>query len=93
MGKAVNGIEDPPFPLPRDHRSRFTHGHVTEDSAAVERDIVEAEAGNGGFVGGDFLRDGLISGQLTKINGGEIDGGDVGSRECISDNVVLTTDM
>ena len=55
MGKAVNGIEDPPCPLPRDHRSRFTHGNVAEDSAAVELDIVEAEAGNGGFVGGDFL--------------------------------------
>ena len=24
MGKVVNGIEDPPRPLPRNHRSRFT---------------------------------------------------------------------
>ena len=55
MGKVVNGIEDPPHPLPRNHRSRFTHGNIAEDCAADELDIVEAEAGNGGFVGGDFL--------------------------------------
>ena len=55
MGQVVNGIEDPLRPLPRNHQSRFTHGNVAEDRAAVELDIAEAEAHNGGFLGGDFL--------------------------------------
>ena len=55
MGQVVNGIEDPLRPLSRNHWSWFTHRNVAEDRAAVELDIAEAEARNGGFVGGDFL--------------------------------------
>ena len=89
MGKAVNGIEDSPCPLPRNHWTRFTHGDIAEDRAVDKLDIVEAEASNGGFVGSDFLRDGLVSGQLAKVNGREGDGGDAG----ISDHIVFSTDM
>ena len=93
MGKAVNGIEDPPCPLPRNHWTRFTHGDIAEDCAADKLDIVEAEASNGGFVGSDFLRDGLVSGQLAKVNGRKRDSRDAGSGECISDHIVFSTDM
>ena len=51
----MNDIEDLPCPLPGHHWARFTHGNVAEDCAAVKLDIGEAEAGNGGFVGGNFL--------------------------------------
>ena len=55
VGQVVNDIEDLPCPLPGHHWARFTHGNVAEDCAAVKLDIGEAEAGNGGFVGGNFL--------------------------------------
>ena len=41
----------------------------------------------------NFLRDGLVNGQLAKVNGKEGDGGDAGSGECISDHIVFSTDM
>ena len=55
MGKAVNGIKDLLRPLLRDHWSRFAHGDIAEDGAVIKLYIVEAETGDGGLVGSDFL--------------------------------------
>ena len=55
MGKAMNEIKDFPCPLSRDYWSRFTHGDITKNGAVVELDVVKTKAGDGGFIGSNFI--------------------------------------
>ena len=87
-----------PCPLSRDYWSRFTHGNITKYGAVIELDVVELDvvktkASDGGFICSNFIWTGLISGHLTIVDCLEENSRNIWPRECVSDNVIFSTDM
>ena len=93
VGETNYGIKNLFRALLGNNLSVFTCGDVATDCAVTEVNVLEAKAGDGCFVGGDFFQGSLVESQLVIVDGGEEDGKDVRPRELVSNYIVFSTDV
>ena len=63
-------IQDLLRPFLVNHPSVFACGDVTKDHAVTELNVLEEEAGDGCFVGGDFFQGSLVESLLAIVDDG-----------------------